>query len=100
MDRSDVITLVGVTYQTDDIGQQIEKESPREVYAKIASMSASEFFAGGQTGMNPQYKATIFFPDYQGETIAEIDGNRYAIYRTYQADTDTMELYMEKKAGI
>lgn len=100
MDRSDVITLVGVTYQTDDIGQQIEKESPREVYAKIASVSASEFFAGGKTGMNPQYKATIFFPDYQGETIAEIDGNRYAIYRTYQADTDTMELYMEKKAGI
>lgn len=42
----------------------------------------------------------MFTYDYQGEEIAEINGDRYGIYRTYFATTDTIELYLEKKAGV
>lgn len=50
--------------------------------------------------MNPEYRATMFSPDYNGEQIAELDGVRYGIYRTYLGRNETVELYLEKKAGV
>lgn len=43
---------------------------------------------------------TMFAPDYQGEQIAVVDGVRYGVYRTYRAKNETLELYLERKAGI
>ena len=34
------------------------------------------------------------------EKIAVVDGVRYGIYRTYRAKNETLELYLEAKAGI
>ena len=38
--------------------------------------------------------------DYSGEKYAMVDGKRKLIYRTYQADPDTLELYAATKRGI
>ena len=100
MDRSRVLTLIGVTYTVDEIGQQIPEEHPRDVFCNISSVSASEWFEGGRNGMNPEYRATMFAPDYNGEDVAELDGIRYGIYRTYLGKGETIELYLERKAGI
>ena len=99
MDRSTVISLVGVTYQTDSIGQQVKTETTRDVYCNISSVSASEWFEGGRNGLNPQYRATMFRYDYEGELVAILNGVRYSVYRTYIGRNDTIELYLEKKAG-
>ena len=100
MDWPRVITLVGVSYIEDSIGQRVPQEAPRNVFCDIASVSASEWFEGGKAGLNPTYRAVVFAPDYQGEQIAELDGVRYGIYRTFLGRGDTIELYMERKAGI
>lgn len=42
----------------------------------------------------------MFVYDYNGERIAELDGVRYGIYRTYLAQNEFIELYLERKAGI
>jgi hypothetical protein len=42
----------------------------------------------------------MFGPDYAGERIVEYNGVRYAVYRVYQATTDTMELYVQKEVGV
>lgn len=100
MDRSRILTLIEVTYIDDSIGQQIAKETPREVYCGVSSVSASEWFEAGRAGLKPEYRVTMFAPDYQGEEIAELDGVRYGIYRTYLGGNETIELYLEKKAGV
>lgn len=100
MDRSRVLTLVGVSYIEDSIGQRVPQEAPRNVFCDITSVSASEWFEGGKAGLNPTYRAVVFATDYQGEQIAELDGVRYGIYRTFLGRGDTIELYMERKAGI
>jgi hypothetical protein len=41
----------------------------------------------------------MFFGDYNGERIVEYKGERFSIYRTYHAKTDTIELYAERKGG-
>jgi hypothetical protein len=48
--------------------------------------------------LNPEYVFTVFFADYEDETVCEFHGKRYAIYRTYH-DGDQMELYAERKGG-
>ena len=49
--------------------------------------------------MNPELVFTVFMDDYEDETVLEYDNKRYAIYRTYRAKTDVLELYAERKGG-
>lgn len=100
MDRSRVLTLIEEAYKPDTLGQLIPTETRRDVYCNLASVSASEWFDGGRVGLNPEYRATMFVYDYNGERIAELDGVRYGIYRTYLAQNEFIELYLERKAGV
>lgn len=100
MDRSRILTLIRQEHKKDEIGQQVPEEIRRIVYCNVSSVSGSEWHEGGRNGIRPEIKATVFQPDYQGELIAELDGERYAVYRTYLAGNELIELYLEKKAGV
>ena len=99
MDKSISFTLLSPSFTKDTIGQHIETVTSRAVYGQITSVSASEFFAGGQNGFKPEYRITMFGPDYQGERRCEVDGVEYSIYRTYHGRTDEVELYLERRTG-
>lgn len=99
MDKSRVLTLIAVTYTTDEIGQLIPQETSRDVFCSLSSVSASEWFEAGRAGLNAEHRAVMFAHDYSGEEIAELDGVRYGIYRTYLGRNETIELYLERKAG-
>lgn len=99
MDRSIVFTLISVERAQDTIGQWTETETHHTVYGQITSVSMDEYFAGGQNGFKPEYRITMFGPDYEGETRCEVDGVEYSIYRVYRGRTDTVELYLERRAG-
>lgn len=121
VDRSDVIALITETYEQDENGvwrntgdfwkdengdiirdengQPIKLGGEREVFAQVDSVAASEFFEGGRNGLNPEYRFTLFAYDYNGERIVKYNGLFYAIYRTYFAKTDIIELYAERKGG-
>ena len=100
MDRSRILTLIEEAYKPDALGQLIPTETRRDVYCNLSSVSASEWFVGGRAGLNPEYRATMFVYDYNGERIAELDGVRYGVYRTYLAQNEFIELYLERKAGV
>lgn len=100
MDRSNVINLIAKTYKVDAIGQRVPQETSREVFCSVSSVSGSEFLEAGRNGIKAEHKITMFAPDYEGEEIAELDGVRYSIYRTYIGKNETIELYLEKKAGV
>lgn len=99
MDRSNVITLIGTIKMQNDFGVWEQTETRKDVFCDVSSVTRAEFFDGGRNGMNPEYVFTMFFGDYNGETVCEYNGNRYAIYRTYHARTDVIELYAERKGG-
>lgn len=99
MVRSDVITLVAVTRTQNEYGQWIESETTKEVYCDVDSVTQSEFFEGGRNGLNPEYRFTMFFADYNDEPIVEYKSKRYAVYRTYLKRNDKLELYVERKGG-
>ena len=99
MDRSTPIYLVSETYTEDAYGVLIPTPEKRLVYANVTSVSSAEFFEGGRNGLNPEYRMIMFAPDYNGEEIVEYKGVQYAVYRTYRARTDTIELYVELRKG-
>jgi hypothetical protein len=41
----------------------------------------------------------MFFGDYNGEKLLVYNGQTYSIYRTFQGNTDIVELYVERKGG-
>lgn len=99
MDRSEVITLVSTVKTQDEFGVWRETASGRDVFCQVDSVTRDEFFDGGRNGLNPQYRFTVFFGDYNGEQTVIYNGLPYAVYRTYLARKDVLELYVERKGG-
>lgn len=99
MDRSTPINLISETYAPDAYGVLKPTKTKRTVFANVQSVSASEWFEGGRNGLNPEYRITMFSPDYEGEKVVEYNGVQYGIYRTYQPRTDIIELYAQLKKG-
>lgn len=119
-----VLTLISYTRQKDAYG--VERDNlpvRREVFAQVESVGRSEFFAAGQNGIRPDYRFRVFASEWHGERECEYNGERYAIYRTYQpdayirhnnystregsittnayvGDADRVELYAGKRVGV
>ena len=100
MDRSDVITLVGYTQTQDAFGVWQSTMQQRDVFCSVDSVTRQEYFEGGRNGLNPEYRITMFFGDYNGEDTILYNGKAYGVYRTYHAKTDVLELYVERKGGV
>lgn len=94
-----MITLLATTQMQDKYGVWRESESGREVFCQVDSVTRAEFFEGGRSGLNPQYRFTLFSGDYEGEQTVVFEGKPYAVYRTFHARTDEIELYCERKGG-
>ena len=96
----DVCKLVAVSYTEDAIGQRIPMETEREVFCNILSISRSEWFQAGQTGLKPELMITVFSGEYNEEQEVELRGVRYAVYRTFLRADDFVEIYLQRKAGV
>lgn len=99
LDRSDVITLVGMTEVLDENGVWQTEENRTNVFCSVDSVTRAEFFDAGRSGLNPEYRITMFFGDYDGQQIVEYKGKRYGVYRVYHDKNDSLELYVERKGG-
>lgn len=95
----DVILLVDSCLVDDELGQKIPHETTRQIFCRVGDISRSEFFNAGQNGLNPEYRFDVFRGDYHGERTVIFHGCRYTVYRTYASNKDTVELYVERRAG-
>lgn len=94
------IKLIGATFENDEYGVLRRTETVREVFADIQSVTQTEFFEGGRNGLRPQYKITMFAPEYRGEMMIQYGDQKLWVYRTYQPNSDKIELYVQKEAGV
>ncbi len=99
MTKVDVLSLISTTETRDKINQPVSVETARQVYCTIASVTRAEWVAAKQKSLTPSYVVKVFFADYAGETIAELGGKRYEIYRTFGTG-DYVELYLGTKVGV
>lgn len=93
------ITLIKETESTDSIGQIVRTESTTDVIAEVGSVTQSEYMSGRQDGLSPAYVFIVSIFAYAGQTIVTYKGERFSIYRTYEEDENTIELYCEREVG-
>ncbi len=98
MDNTIKITLIGQSYEKDPFGQLVPKEITRTIWGRKSPITRAEWGEAGRQGVNPSFQVKIRTREYRGELVAEIHGERYGIYRSYQAG-ETTELYLQKKVG-
>ena len=102
MDRFIEIDLIKTSYAKDSIGQQVKTgETIRPLGGVLYSITRDEWRSAAQAGLNPECMVLLRdSADYEGEEIAEIDGIRYGVYRTYLTNDGGIELYLRKNIGV
>lgn len=100
MDKSDIITLETPKYRLDGLNQNIpDGVITRDIFCNIKDVTRTEWAAAAQGGFRAAYCVTIWADEYQRETVAILNGVRYAIYRTYRPNSEDMELYLRQEVG-
>ncbi len=98
MRHNDIINLLTVTTTTDELGNQIETETPREVFANELGVTSSEFYDAAAQGLKPEKRFEIYSFEYQDETKLTHEGTEYRIIRT-QKNGEKLRLTCEKVIG-
>lgn len=88
----DVVELVSVSYTTNDIGDAIQQETKRQVYANKKSIRQSEFYQAQATGLRPELMFEVRTEEYQGEPSLEHEGKQYNIIRVYDKNGEISEI--------
>ena len=82
---NEVLTLIKRTPGTDEI-------SKREVFCSLRSVGVREFYQAHAVDLHPEAVFVLTdYLDYEGETLADHDGQRYRVLRTYRKGQE-MEL--------
>lgn len=88
---NEVATLIKRIYQ----GAQ-RVETRREVLCGIRSIGMGEFYSSSATDYHPELKLILAdYLDYDDETLADYNGVRYRILRTYRTGQE-LELTLER----
>lgn len=82
MRHNDVVLLISKKVEYDELGNQIEVETERMVYANEMSVSMKEFYEAGNKGIRPEKQFEIYSFEYQGESQLKYNNKDYEIIRT------------------
>lgn len=83
-------------------GRQKVSETSREVFCRQLNIGTKEFYQASAVDRHPAAKVALpDYLDYEGETLADYNGQRYTVLRTYRVGQE-LELTLEhaaKEAG-
>lgn len=69
-----------------------KSEDKGTVFCNKKNVGYNEYFKSQQAGTTVNFKCEVHTVDYNGEVLAEFEGKRYSILKTYEIDDDTIEL--------
>lgn len=83
----------------DPRGQVQYTETARDIYGRDLPITREEYYKAGQIGLEPERAFIISAFDYKGEQLAEVNGQKYRIYRIYPRDANETEIYLIYASG-
>lgn len=98
MRHHDVIQLIAVAIVEDELGNQLEEETLRQVFANEFSISSNEFYDASNQGLKPSKQFEIYSFEYENEPKFLHNGIKYSIIRT-QTKGEKIRLTGEKVIG-
>ena len=82
MRHNDVVFLLSKKVDYDDLGNVIETEDERMIYANQMAVSMKEFYEAGNKGTRPEKQFEVYAFEYGYETYLKHEGEKYKILRT------------------
>jgi SPP1 family predicted phage head-tail adaptor len=81
----------------DKLKQNITEEVKTKLLCRKRSITRSEFYQANQAGLRPSLVVDIHSFEYENQELAEFDGKRYRIIKTYPIDLEILELTLMEK---
>ena len=99
MMKSTVVTLIGESPEAHGVGID-PTELKRTVYCTLKSIGMQEAYQAMGVGLAPELKVILAHDfEYCGEPLAELNGQKFKIIRTYITEKDGIELTLQRVAG-
>ena len=96
MIRINTADLITVSPEAAGVGTE-PAETKRTVFCTLKSIGQQEAYLAMGQGLNPELKVILAHDfEYGGEGLAELDGVRYTILRTYVTEKDGIELTLQR----
>lgn len=96
MEWIDEITLIKLVEPEQRVNSGGFANKPEEketvVFCNKKSVGYAEFYKSQQAGFEISFKAEVHTTDYNGEKLAEFEGKRYSVLKTYEISDDVIEL--------
>lgn len=84
----DEITLIAQTPPTERVNENgfpnPWEETRTTVFCNVKSVGFSEFYKAAQAGYEAELKCDVYAEEYHKERLAEYEGRRFKILRTYR----------------
>jgi SPP1 family predicted phage head-tail adaptor len=84
--------LITYTDSVNEIYDPVKIPIPRRVFANKESIGQAEFYQASAQGLKPELKLVIRSKSYQGEDAISYQSKLYKIIRTFERETDFIEL--------
>lgn len=85
---NDEITLIALIDPAERVNEHgfrnPQAEAKTTVFANQKSVGYSEFYKAAQAGYETTLKFDVYKAEYDGQKLAEYNGKRYRILRTYE----------------
>lgn len=89
------VDLLTIKNDVDDIGDVVETVTRNTIFCNEKSISQTEFYQAQAVGLKPQVKLVVKRVDYQNEQLAEYQGERFRVLRTFKSNSEDIELVLE-----
>lgn len=90
---NDAIVLIGrQVIGKDSLKQPLFKEERLKVFCRRRSLTRSEFYQANQAGLRPSLVVDVRSFEYSGQELAEFEGKRYRVLKTYPVGLEILEL--------
>jgi len=87
----DIVTLIKITTTTNDIGDSVEAETRKNVYADKLKVNQTEVYQAMAHKIKPVNKFKIRFAAYDDQERFEYKGKQYTLIRVYNPDDEWLE---------
>lgn len=100
MEYVEEFTLIDLTPTKDSIGNIINTETRKVVYAKKNVVGSKEFYNALAVGIKPTAELQIRLAEYNNEEECEYNSTRYSIIRTIPKGKFDLVLVIGTKQGV
>lgn len=88
----DVVDLLAIQATENDMGDLIETETSRTVFANKKSVTRAEFYQAAMTDLRPEIMFEVRTIEYQNEKKLKFNEKTYNIIRVFSKNDEITEL--------